>query len=68
MKLGSWCFFQFSKSWFVAASSVEAWLLIIFSLFKILVGGCKLSWSLVAFFVFQLLQTWFVAASSVEAW
>jgi hypothetical protein len=39
LELGSWCFFQFSKSWFVAASSVEAWYLIIFSIFKILVGG-----------------------------
>jgi hypothetical protein len=33
LKLGSSLFFQFSKSWLVAASSVEAWLIIFFSFF-----------------------------------
>jgi hypothetical protein len=33
LKLGSSLFFQFSKSWLLAASSVEAWLIIIFFIF-----------------------------------
>jgi hypothetical protein len=33
LKLGSSLFYQFSKSWLVAASSVEAWLIIIFFIF-----------------------------------
>jgi hypothetical protein len=33
LKLGSSLFFQFSKSWLVAASSVEAWLIIFFFIF-----------------------------------
>jgi hypothetical protein len=42
LKLGSWCFLQFSMSWFVAASSVKAWKHIFFSIITDLVGGCKL--------------------------
>jgi hypothetical protein len=33
LKLGSSLFFQFSKSWLLAASSVEAWLIIFFFIF-----------------------------------
>jgi hypothetical protein len=33
LKLGSSLFFQFSKSWLLAASLVEAWLIIIFFIF-----------------------------------
>jgi hypothetical protein len=39
LKLGSSLFYQFSKSWLVAASSVEAWLIIIFFIFLSL-GRC----------------------------
>jgi hypothetical protein len=60
LELGIWLFIHFSKSWLVAESSIGAWYLIFISIFKILVGGYKLSWSLVAdvFFNFQNLGWW----------
>jgi hypothetical protein len=43
LKLGSLFFFQLLQTWLVAASSFEALYLIISSIFKVLVRGCKLS-------------------------